>query len=173
MKQAVRLGPQPINVPLLDIPSHEGSRPCMVTLAQGGIRLPKSDRGGVGENFSGSCAFPFPQEHRQQQSQVTQQSSHMERKYKPLRPALATTTAEHDSHVGNEDPVPGIKRKRVQVKVACDTCRTKKSAVGNPCLVCTVRRDVADSIYPVRRPATSLHCLCSARIFMYVRWAAP
>jgi hypothetical protein len=56
----------------------------------------------------------------------------MDRRYKPLRPAIPSPTASESgqgSRSQSQSSAP-FKRKRVQVKVACDICRLKKSAVS-------------------------------------------
>jgi hypothetical protein len=59
----------------------------------------------------------------------------MERKYKPLRPAYANTNPDSDQDTSGDPSLPQ-KRKRVQVKVACDSCRIKKSACDGQRPIC-------------------------------------
>ncbi|KAF4122284.1 hypothetical protein GMORB2_7276 [Geosmithia morbida] len=70
----------------------------------------------------------------------------MERRYKPLLPAASSSQARpgdiqrKDSTDTTSDPgrqdSPGPRRKRVQVKLACDACRAKKTACDGQRPVC-------------------------------------
>lgn len=55
----------------------------------------------------------------------------MDRKFKTLRPAIPSPTPSESGQASRSHSAAPFKRKkRVQVKIACDICRLKKSAVS-------------------------------------------
>ncbi|KAG9254474.1 uncharacterized protein F5Z01DRAFT_107648 [Emericellopsis atlantica] len=80
------------------------------------------------------------------------ESTSMDRKYKPIRPAFPSPTAASDADSGTKSSSNDssqtntlLPRKRIQVKVACDACRAKKSACDGKrptCAACERRGSV-------------------------------
>ncbi|KAI6779318.1 uncharacterized protein J7T54_000416 [Emericellopsis cladophorae] len=75
----------------------------------------------------------------------------MDRKYKPIRPAFPSATPASDADSGTKSSSNDssqtntlLSRKRIQVKVACDACRAKKSACDGrrPCAACERRGSI-------------------------------
>ena len=93
----------------------------------------------------------------------------MDRKFKTLRPAIPSPTPSESGQASrSQSAAPFKRKKRVQVKVACDICRLKKSAVSRisglmlSCALCTN----PDS--QVRWATADMFCLCETGLRLYL-----
>lgn len=110
----------------MSCPSARLVLPCLAPASLLRIRKPR-----VAVLFLRNGYIPlFDRQQQRREQDAAQEPQQMERKYKALRPAIPSPTTSESGQASRSQSSAPFRRKRVQVKIACDLCRSKKSAVS-------------------------------------------